>query len=147
MKKRKRNKKSTTVTIALTRRQVLKAGLIGAAGLMLPLKFTTSKAIAQIPGGTLDPDTITKFVTPLLIPPAMPDAGKVKGKGGKDADYYEIAMRQFQQQILPAPAKNHCLGLWPKVVDKKKDPRSSTRRRSPSRRSINGRCASSGSTS
>ena len=32
----------------------------------------------------------------------MPKAGTVKQRGGKNADYYEISMRQFQQQILPA---------------------------------------------
>jgi spore coat protein A, manganese oxidase len=34
---------------------------------------------------------------PLVIPPAMP-----KTSGGH-VDYYEIAVRQFQQQILPTP--------------------------------------------
>ena len=38
-------------------------------------KFGVLKAIAQIPGGTLDPSAIPKFVTPLLIPPVMPKAG------------------------------------------------------------------------
>jgi FtsP/CotA-like multicopper oxidase with cupredoxin domain len=60
------------------------------------------QALAQIPGGTLDPEDVAKYVTPMLIPPAMPRAGKVKVKGGKNIDYYEIAMRQFRQQILPA---------------------------------------------
>jgi len=60
------------------------------------------KAVAQIPGGTLDPAAVTKYATPLLVPPAMPRAGKVTVRGGKNIDYYEIAMRQFQQQILPA---------------------------------------------
>jgi FtsP/CotA-like multicopper oxidase with cupredoxin domain len=32
----------------------------------------------------------------------MPKAGKIPIKGGKNADYYEISMKQFQQQILPA---------------------------------------------
>ena len=32
----------------------------------------------------------------------MPKAGTVKLKGGKNADYYEISMRQIMQQILPA---------------------------------------------
>ncbi len=58
-------------------------------------------ALAQIPGGTLDPGDVTKYVTPLLIPPVMPKAGVVKQKG-KTVDYYEISMRQFQEQILPA---------------------------------------------
>ena len=101
MKNRKRNK-GRKCTIALTRRQVLKAGLIGTAGLMLPFKFNLSKAIAQIPGGTLDPLVIPKYQTPLLIPPVMPKAGTIVRRGGKNVDYYEISMRQFAQQILPA---------------------------------------------
>jgi FtsP/CotA-like multicopper oxidase with cupredoxin domain len=57
---------------------------------------------AQIPGGTLVPGDITKYATPLLIPPVMPKAGTLKLQGGKNADYYEISVRQFSQQILPA---------------------------------------------
>jgi len=101
MKKRRKNK-GGKCTIALSRRQVLKAGLIGAAGLMLPWKFTATKAIAAIPGGTLDPLEVPKYATPLLIPPVMPAAGKIVQKGGKNVDYYEISMRQITQQILPA---------------------------------------------
>jgi FtsP/CotA-like multicopper oxidase with cupredoxin domain len=59
------------------------------------------QALAQVPGGTLDPSLITKFVTPMLIPPVMPKAGTIKFKGGKNADYYEISMKQISQQILP----------------------------------------------
>ncbi len=57
---------------------------------------------AQLPGGTLEPAAIPKFVTPLLVPPVMPRAGRIVQRGGKNVDYYEISMRQFQQQILPA---------------------------------------------
>jgi FtsP/CotA-like multicopper oxidase with cupredoxin domain len=64
-------------------------------------KFGILKAIAQIPGGTLDPNLIPKFQTPLLIPPVMPRAGRVVARGGKNVDYYEISMKQFNQQILP----------------------------------------------
>jgi spore coat protein A, manganese oxidase len=32
----------------------------------------------------------------------MPRAGIINQKGGKQIDYYEISMKQFQQQILPA---------------------------------------------
>jgi FtsP/CotA-like multicopper oxidase with cupredoxin domain len=60
------------------------------------------EALAQIPGGTLSPADVPKFQTPLLIPPAMPRAGTIKSTGGKNVDYYEISMRQFAQQILPA---------------------------------------------
>jgi FtsP/CotA-like multicopper oxidase with cupredoxin domain len=61
-----------------------------------------SRAIAQIPGGSLDPTTIPKYMTPLLIPPVMPKAGTITMPGGKPADYYEISVRQFAQQILPS---------------------------------------------
>jgi FtsP/CotA-like multicopper oxidase with cupredoxin domain len=60
------------------------------------------QALAQIPGGTLDPATVPKFATPLLVPPVMPRAGKMRTRSGKNADYYEISMKQFSQQILPA---------------------------------------------
>ena len=40
-------------------------------------------ALAQIPGGTLDPTTVAKFETPLLIPPVMPRAGTITQPGGK----------------------------------------------------------------
>jgi FtsP/CotA-like multicopper oxidase with cupredoxin domain len=50
-----------------------------------------------LPGGTLDPTTIPKYVTPLVIPPVMHDDGA--------ADSYDIAVRQFKQQILPG-------GIW-----------------------------------
>jgi spore coat protein A len=56
---------------------------------------------AALPGGSLDPLTIPKFVTPLLIPPVMPKAGVIKRQAGKNADYYEISVQQVSQQILP----------------------------------------------
>jgi FtsP/CotA-like multicopper oxidase with cupredoxin domain len=65
-------------------------------------KFGVSKAIAQIPGGSLDPMVVPKFQTPLLIPPVMPRAAKIVQREGKSVDYYEISMKPFHQQILPA---------------------------------------------
>jgi spore coat protein A len=59
-------------------------------------------AYAAIPGGSLDPTTVPKYVTPLLVPPVMPKAATIKAKGGKNVDYYEISVRQIQEQILPA---------------------------------------------
>ena len=58
-------------------------------------------ALAQIPGGTLDPTVVDKFVTPLLIPPVMPRADTIIRRG-QTIDYYVISMKQFEQQILPA---------------------------------------------
>jgi len=86
----------------LTRRQLIKAGLMSGAGMMLPWKFKVPTVWAQIPGGTLDPVNVPKYQTPMLIPPVMPKAGTIKQKGGKNVDYYEISMKQFPQQILPA---------------------------------------------
>ena len=57
---------------------------------------------SAIPGGTLDPETLPQFVTPLLIPPVMPRAGRLVRPGGRNIDTYEISMKQFRQQILPA---------------------------------------------
>jgi FtsP/CotA-like multicopper oxidase with cupredoxin domain len=57
--------------------------------------------LAQVPGGTLDPTTIPKFETPMLIPPVMARAAVLAQRGGKRIDYYEISLRQFAQQILP----------------------------------------------
>lgn len=88
----------------ISRRAFLK---LSGAGILSLYTATRSKSIrkvfaAPIPGGTLDPLNVPKYQTPLLIPPAMPRAGKVRQKMGKNVDYYEIAVRQFSQQILPA---------------------------------------------
>jgi spore coat protein A, manganese oxidase len=84
----------------ISRRTFLRLSVTG-AGLFLLTKFGSTRAFAAIPGGTLDPETISKYQMPLIIPPAMPRTGKITLKGGKSADYYEIAVRQFQQQVLP----------------------------------------------
>jgi len=63
-------------------------------------KFGVKEAVAAIPGGTLDPLAVPKYQTPMLIPPAMPRAGVLFTAEGL-VDYYEISVRQFQQQILP----------------------------------------------
>jgi bilirubin oxidase len=53
---------------------------------------------AAIPGGTLDPAGVAKYVTPLVIPPAMPVTSTLRRKA---VDHYVIAVRQFRQRILP----------------------------------------------
>lgn len=56
--------------------------------------FQPSAAIsATIAGGTLNPSSIPKFVTPLVIPPEMP----ATGENGS----YEIEVVPHSQQILP----------------------------------------------
>jgi bilirubin oxidase len=87
-----------------TRRRFLHLGVTGTAGLVAARYGLWPRRAwaAPIPGGSLDPTTIAKYVHPLVIPPAMLRTRKLKVKGGKNIDYYEIAVRQFQQQILPA---------------------------------------------
>ncbi|WP_433318133.1 multicopper oxidase domain-containing protein [Micromonospora chersina] len=87
----------------LSRRTFIKsAGVAGASVVLYAyLPGGGTEALAQVPGGTLDPTTVPKFVTPLLIPPAMPRADVICSRG-REIDYYEISVRQFQEQILPA---------------------------------------------
>jgi len=87
----------------VTRRKFLK--YTGATTLTL---FSYTKlgglpqAIAQIPGGSLDPLSVPKYKTPMLIPPVMPRAGIVTLRHGQNADYYEFSMREKLHLILPA---------------------------------------------
>lgn len=62
-----------------------------------------ARAVAAVPGGTMDPTTIPKYAQPLLIPPVMPMSGTTRTRSGKPIDLYEISLRQFTQQVLPAP--------------------------------------------
>ena len=88
----------------MNRRSFLKLTGTSMLSLYLATRSGVIKQVfaAPIPGGTLDPQLLPKYQTPMLIPPAMPRADKVKQKGAKNVDYYEIAMRQFPQQVLPA---------------------------------------------
>ncbi|MGD9975614.1 MAG: multicopper oxidase domain-containing protein [Desulfatirhabdiaceae bacterium] len=52
---------------------------------------------SSLPGGTLDPNKIKQFVDPLPIPGIMEKAPSPVGFSG---DYYEIAMKEFNQQVL-----------------------------------------------
>lgn len=60
------------------------------------LNYTAVQA-APLPGGTVDPLSIPKYVIPLVIPPVMNNTGTNND--------YDIAVRQFRQQILPG-------GIW-----------------------------------
>ena len=79
-------------------RTVFVVGIAALVGGLLPAQSSN----AQIPGGSLDPADVTKYAAPLIIPPAMPRTDKITAQGGKNIDYYEIAVRQFEQQILPS---------------------------------------------
>ena len=81
----------------LSRRQFLGAGAVAGASLVLPGHLRLSRALAQA-APALDPATIPKYVTPLVIPPAMPLTATIQAG---TIDYYVIAVVQFTQQILP----------------------------------------------
>ena len=107
----------------VTRRRFFQVSAALGAGLLVPLKSPSSssaaplfrrharavhderpplKANIPVPGGTLDPLLIPKYQMPLIIPPAMPRTSQLPGSNpGETIDYYEIAVRQFEQQILP----------------------------------------------
>ena len=86
-----------------TRREFIQTVGIAGAATLLPWPSIVSRAYAEaIPGGTLNPGLLPKYVTPLVIPPAMPRTAKLPVRKGRNIDYYEIAVRQFRQQILPA---------------------------------------------
>jgi spore coat protein A len=88
----------------ISRRQFLYGSAAAGASLYLSTLFQGVRVVYAVPilGGTLDPSAVDKFVTPLLIPPVMPRAGTKRMKNGKMGDLYEISVRQFAQQILPA---------------------------------------------
>jgi spore coat protein A len=87
----------------ITRRDFIKVTGATTVGWYVATQFGyVQRAIAQIPGGTLEPSSVPKYQTPLLIPPVMPRAGTITLPGGKPADYYEISMKQLSEQILPS---------------------------------------------
>jgi bilirubin oxidase len=79
----------------ISRRKLIQAGGLASAALIAPL--TTAASASPVPGGTLDPTTIAKYVTRLF---SLPVLSTVDSSGGLDR--YRIAARQFSQQILPA---------------------------------------------
>lgn len=84
----------------ISRRAFLKYTGAGVLTLYVTNAVGITEAVAAIPGGTLDPKKVKKYVTPLLVPPAMPMAGDPDPEAL--VDHYEISVSQFPQQILPA---------------------------------------------
>jgi len=83
----------------LKRRTFIK--LSGSTAAVMYLQGVTGGLVrvaqAQIPGGTLAPGDVDKFVLPLIKPPAMP------GKSNRNKDKYKIGVREFSQRVLSPP--------------------------------------------
>jgi spore coat protein A, manganese oxidase len=79
----------STSSRPLSRRTFIKA--VGGTGVAFALYAYlpggTKQALAQIPGGTLNPENVPKYQTAMLIPPVMPQAGTIVMPGGKPVDY------------------------------------------------------------
>ena len=79
--------------MTLSRRQLLKLSAMAGAGALVPWRALKADPVA---GGSLDPGGVNKYVRDLIKPPAMPSSKTFPHK-----DLYRIAVRQFDQEILP----------------------------------------------
>jgi spore coat protein A, manganese oxidase len=79
----------------LSRRRFLQVTGAAGATALVPLRFPEGARAVTVQRGSLDPASIRKYATALVIPPQMP----FTTRGG--TDYYRVAARQFRQQILP----------------------------------------------
>jgi spore coat protein A, manganese oxidase len=77
---------------AHSRRDFLRINAVAGAGLLMPwvAKANHESTLKNLP--RLNGATIPKYQQPLFVPGAMPTAG---------TNYYELAIRQFYQQMLP----------------------------------------------
>jgi FtsP/CotA-like multicopper oxidase with cupredoxin domain len=86
----------------ITRKQLLQWGAGAGAALMIPWRLPgRALALPAFAEPTLSGSEIPKYASGLVIPPAMPPSGRLVERG-RPIDHYEIAVRQFAQQILPA---------------------------------------------
>ena len=81
----------------ISRRDFLKLGVASGAAALATARCAPIRKWFKRAGPSLEAEGIPKYKSPLIIPPAMPMTEG--GPGG--VDYYEIAVRQFKQQILP----------------------------------------------
>jgi len=93
--------------MTISRRDFIKWSSVAGTWMFVSGATGSSKLLGQafadpIAGGSLDPLTVAKYGTPMLIPPVMPRADTLVTTRGKPVDYYEISVKQLTQQILPA---------------------------------------------
>jgi len=100
--------------VSVTRRTVIRSAVAGGVGAVVagglgaaveasrtPRQIVRAAATPNpVPGGTLDPTTIPKYVTELTRLPVMPMSGTTTFNGAP-VDKYVIQARQITQQLLP----------------------------------------------
>lgn len=87
----------------ITRRTFFTMTGAGALALVAVDATRQRRVLAEaLPGGTLPASDIPRFATALVIPGVMPRTSRLTRRGGKNLDTYEVAVRQFTQQVLPA---------------------------------------------
>jgi len=75
--------------------KIFKKGVVLGVTILAICALSVPSVFAQaVPGGTLDPLTIPKYVTPLVIPPVLYD-------DGGNPSIFEVSLRQKNQQVLP----------------------------------------------
>lgn len=91
--------------LVLDRRKMLKvSAAAGALYWLGPKLMFGGRVVGEAAADTLSADSIKQYVAPLVIPPVMPPTDpNMVVPGGKNVAYYEISVRQFEQQILPGP--------------------------------------------
>ncbi|MGH3335543.1 MAG: multicopper oxidase family protein [Nocardioides sp.] len=88
----------------LTRAELFKIGLLGGAGLVVPLTYASTirgRALDRLPGGQI-PDP---FQVPLAIPPIAQPVRKDAGH-----DYYQMTMKRAFVPILPGFPRTEIFG-------------------------------------
>ena len=83
----------------ISRRDFLRASITATVAAGLPIGLSGCPLALAV----MDPKRIPKYRAPLYVPPVMPSAVGRADLKQAGIDYYEIAMRQFRQQILPWP--------------------------------------------
>jgi|tagenome__1003787_1003787.scaffolds.fasta_scaffold20972251_2 spore coat protein A len=85
----------------LSRRDVLKLGVLGSAALVLPMERVARTKLAE--AGRLSPSQLPKpFVRDFLVPPVAQPVKRTL-KDGRVVDYYDFVQETGQVQVLDAP--------------------------------------------
>ncbi len=86
----------------LTRRAFFAFSGAGVLSLWVADTSGAKTIVAQlVPKEALAPDAIPRFLDPVVVPGAMPRAGRFLDRLRRTCDSYTVSVRQFDQQVLP----------------------------------------------